>query len=195
MKKVAIADFPAIEREFDALFEELRFESKKPWERADAAEKLQTFAILDAQRLAARRLADARRRAGDPKASPNDYECGCPLSSELEPPWCEQRRALCRFADLRLRSDRRPTSEVWKSAFLRHYHEWRAALDSLDNKQGMRVVVRLLLNEAVRRIEKRRVAADCPDRSMGSEKEVISDDTAREHAEKNHSLSEGRKPS
>lgn len=49
--------------------------------------------------LTPRRLAEERRRAGDPRASISDYACGCPLSVADGLPRCFAHRETCRFRD------------------------------------------------------------------------------------------------
>lgn len=47
--------------------------------------------------LAPRRLAQMRRRAGDPGASPRDYACGCRVAPDMTP-YCRKPGTGCRFA-------------------------------------------------------------------------------------------------
>lgn len=46
--------------------------------------------------LLPRRLAEERRKSGDSRASPRDYDCHCPLAEDLLPT-CHERAPQCRF--------------------------------------------------------------------------------------------------
>jgi CDGSH-type Zn-finger protein len=59
--------------------------------------------------LTPRLLADRRRRAGDTTASPSDYDCRCELSAADDLPFCEGRRADCKFAHRQ-----RPSSQLFR---------------------------------------------------------------------------------
>ena len=67
------------------------------YEEAEAAANM--LWDYGAKVLVPRRLAEERRRAGDPKASIRDYACRCPLSVADGLPNCHANRPTCRFRD------------------------------------------------------------------------------------------------
>lgn len=62
--------------------------------------------------LLPRRMAELRRRAGDPTASPRDYDCLCPVPEADGLPDCWPYRSECRF-----RHRMRPRPKVCRNSF------------------------------------------------------------------------------
>ncbi len=93
--------------------------------------------------LTPRALAQERRKAGDPSASPRDYDCGCPLSVIDKAPRCFGDRE-CRFkhryeAPPRLAND--PVRHQMEKA---QYQKLKAEIRDLPEKQSIALVERII---------------------------------------------------
>ncbi|MEZ5892225.1 MAG: hypothetical protein R3C58_03650 [Parvularculaceae bacterium] len=80
--------------------------------------------------LVPRHFAEARRKAGDPSASPRDYACGCPLAADMKPN-CFEMRPGCKFID------RAVTKPFYCNDPLRHDAFRAIYLPLLDRVLGM----------------------------------------------------------
>ncbi|WP_375205889.1 hypothetical protein [Hyphococcus sp.] len=93
--------------------------------------------------LTPRALAEERRKAGDPSASPRDYDCGCPLSVIDKAPRCFGYRE-CRFkhryeAPPRLAND--PVRHQMEKA---QYEKLKASIGSLPERESVAQVTRIV---------------------------------------------------
>ena len=94
--------------------------------------------------LAPRRLAQARRKAGDPSASLRDYECGCPLSAADGKPRCFGHRKTCRFRDRYEAPPRISNDPLRHQAEKDVYNELLAELRALPHDQAMARVSKMV---------------------------------------------------
>lgn len=112
---------------------------KNPQAGEDAFTEAEGLEVLDKvaeyfERVVVNRvLAERRRKAGDPSASPKDYACWCPVSPADGVPICHRLADNCRFQH----RPRPPGPNYWENK-VRHAifkREYRAFIDSVINRE------------------------------------------------------------
>ncbi|WP_375203070.1 hypothetical protein [Hyphococcus sp.] len=93
--------------------------------------------------LAPRALAEARRKEGDPSASPRDYDCGCPISVADKRPRCFGWRD-CKFRDRYEAPPRLGNDPVRHQMEKAQYAQLKASLLALPEREALARVERIL---------------------------------------------------
>lgn len=108
-----------------------------------------------------RRLAEERRRAGDPKASIRDYACRCPLSVADGLPRCFGYRKTCRFRDRYVEPPRVGNDPLRHKAEKEEYSKL-IELTRAEDEAALRLVIKIMAWHEREAAAKRR-RAQCAD--------------------------------
>ena len=123
------------------------------WEAALAERRAQQALVHYVEKVVISRLfADRARRAGDPNASPKDYECGCPLSRVDLLPICWGLRPTCRFR----RRPRPDGARIWDNAvrhraFKTEFPKFIERMKKMSDVERSRLVDKIMRLDAQRR--------------------------------------------
>lgn len=93
--------------------------------------------------LVPRALAEARRKAGDPSASPRDYDCGCPISVTDKRPRCFGLRD-CKFRDRYEAEPRSVADPVRRQTYRAQYHKLKAELLAMPPAQSFERIQQII---------------------------------------------------
>ena len=93
--------------------------------------------------LTPRALAEERRKAGDPSASPRDYDCGCPISVTDNAPRCFGYRD-CKFRDRYEAPPRFANDPVRYRTEKAQYQKLKDEIRALPERQSIAQVERIL---------------------------------------------------